>query len=271
MTLDEAASEENAGAGLPPGYRWVRCEGVRAFARDDSAPWVHETLASGETLWTWASHRPGAAARSGRGPVWSVPAPGSTPDGGGRWIVRHYRRGGAIGPLLGDRYLRGGSPRPLRELRAGQAARARGLLPPSVVAGVVYPAGPFYRADLVTEEIPGAVDLAERLFGEPASPGTPEGEAALRAAAGLVRRFAEARILHPDLHAGNILLTATGAGVTARAVDFDRCRVLPTATPPPLHPMRHRLERSLRKLERKSGRRLPAKAWASLRESLDAS
>jgi hypothetical protein len=82
-------------------------------------------------------------------------------------VVRHYQRGGAVGPILGDRYLSLGRYRPLCETVASLEARERGISTPAVVAGIVYPAGIFYRADLVTEEIPNAVAVAGPLWCPP--------------------------------------------------------------------------------------------------------
>jgi hypothetical protein len=58
------------------------------------------------TLYDWASHR-ARDIHAGRGPVHVVDAPVPGPAGAARWVVRHYRRGGAAAPLLGDRYWGG--------------------------------------------------------------------------------------------------------------------------------------------------------------------
>ncbi|MEJ2504052.1 MAG: lipopolysaccharide kinase InaA family protein, partial [Gemmatimonadota bacterium] len=75
------------------------------------------------TLEAAAAADPGAEILQGRGEVMVVPAP----DGDGRWVVRHYHRGGAVAGLLGDRYLRAGTPRPVRELRVGRRIRDLGV------------------------------------------------------------------------------------------------------------------------------------------------
>lgn len=249
---------------LPEGYAAIRAAHARAFALEAALPWVHEALAGGGTLHDWAADRPDRRKLTGRGTVFSVPAHAMGPDGRNRWVVRHYYRGGAVARWLGDRYLAVGRPRPLLEARAALEARARGIRTPAVVAGAIYPAGAFVRADIVTEEIPDATDLAGVLFGPEAA--AVDAEASLTAAGRLVRALERAGLFHPDLNAKNILLRSQPAGgPEAHLVDLDRCCVRERGVPAPALAMRRRLERSLRKFERLTGRTLPTGAWVALR------
>lgn len=226
----------------------------RVWARTEAASWAAAVLDGGGTLHGWAEGHPEARALAGRGRVWDVPAPVPGPDGRDRWAVRHYRRGGAMAPLLGDRYGAVGTPRPLREMEASEAARARGIPTPAVMAGAVYPAGIFERADLVTELVPGT-DLRTVLFG--GGDGRPaEGEAAeaaLEATGRLVRSLELRGVYHPDLNAANVLLHGE-APPQAWLLDLDRCQVRSEGVPAPRGPMRDRLRRSLAKLSRAGGR-----------------
>jgi len=156
---------------------------------------------------------------------------------------------------------------PASEANAAAEARFRGIPTPSVVAGAVYPAGLFYRADLVTEEIPRAADLASVLFGSDDPPVDPE--TALTAAGTLVRRLEKAGVFHPDLNAKNIVLQPVEEGARAHLVDLDRCCPRVRGVPAPAHPMRRRLERSLRKFEGRAGRSLPAGAWSALQRGFE--
>lgn len=237
---------------------------VRAFALPGAVPWLEGLLKGGGEIHSWAGSHPARRALGGRGETWSVPAP----DGGDeRWVVRHYYRGGLAAGWLGDRYLTLGEPRPFAEARASREARRRGIPTPEVVAGAVYRDGIFYRADLVTEEIPEATDLANLLTLHPGSVGENE---ALAAAGGLVRRLEVEGIFHPDVHAGNVVIQAMGGGSQAHLVDLDRCCVRSLGVPAPAFPMRRRLERSLRKLERRRGVPLPPSAWDALRMGFEA-
>lgn len=169
-----------------------------------------------------------------------VPAPAS-PHGSdaaaagqesGRWVVRHYHRGGAIAPVLGDRYLRLGTPRPIREYNTGRALERRGLPTPAHLGAAVYPSGIWYRGDLVTRWVPGSRDLAAVLFpgrslddpGAPGDGGGPHGdaaEAAMRAAGRLFRRLHEGGVVHPDLNLKNILLAGEADAPEALVLDLD--------------------------------------------------
>lgn len=251
---------------LPEGYESVDLHGVRAFAVAAAAAWLRDTLAAGATLAQWAAAHPGAERRAGRGDVHVVRAPAQGPDRRPSWAVRHYWRGGAVAaPLLSDRYLSVGEPRPFRELTVSHEARRRGIPTPAVVAGAVYPAGIVHRADLVTELVPDAVELAQVLFG-PEAPERSVALAALTEAGRLIGRMAEAGLRHPDLNARNVLLTRTEAGPTAHVLDLDRCGIARDPLSP--DPMLRRLERSLHKLARTTGRTLDAGASSALRSGV---
>lgn len=243
----------------PQGYEAVRVGRTWGFAPVAVVPWLRETLASGANLHRWAETRSSARTLQGRGRVFSVEAPVRGPEGGVRWVVRHYQRGGAVARVLKDRYLAVGPPRPVSEAKASVELRRRGVPTPAVVAGVVYPAGLYYRADLATEEIPDALDLAAILFGEGSS--TEDMIRALQAAARLVRILERQGVYHPDLNAKNIVIPWRGGPGLAHLVDLDRCRVRVAGVPAPSVPMRRRLVRSLRKLEGISGRFLGADVW----------
>ncbi len=247
---------------LPDGYVRVEGPGAWGFARSDAAPWATRVLGSGGTFHAWAGAQPGCRALVGRGRTWAVPAPAPGHAHARGWVVRHYRRGGLMARWLRDWYFAVGEPRPVAELRASLEASRRGIPTPAVVAGSVHAAGAFYRADLVTEEIPGGVDLAEVLFGdgERSVPPLP----ALAAAGTLVRRLAEAGVRHADLNAKNLVLQPTGDGIRAWVVDLDGCRLASGPGPGVGETMRRRLERSLRKLGARSGRSLGEDGWAAL-------
>jgi hypothetical protein len=242
-------------AQLPDGYGLVTRRGARGFAWAGALDWLEDTLTREGTLDGWAAH--GESVGEGRGVTHARPAPVRGPDGRARWVCRHYRRGGWISPLLGDRYVALGTARPFRELVASVAARARGVRTPSVVAGAVYGAGPAYRADLVTEEVPDAHTLADWLRTERDRPS--DDDVLLRAgrAVGTLER---ARVVHADVSAGNILLAREGP---AWVVDLDRAVVLTPDAPVPRR-MRARLERSLRKLYAAQGIVVGASAWDAL-------
>lgn len=135
----------------------------------------------------------------------------------GECVLRHYRRGGLVAALMGDRYLwtGAGRTRPFAEFRL-LAEIARLELPgPAVVAARYCRHGMFYSADLITRRIVDARTLAECL-----AAGRLDGELAEEVGA-LVARFHRAGVWHADLNAHNVLV----APDELYLIDFDRGRM----------------------------------------------
>lgn len=240
-----------------------------------AADWLAKILGAGLTLHRWAAESADVISFTGRGSVHAVAAPTPGPDRSGRWVVRHYRRGGVVARYLDDRYLAAGDSRPVRELKASVEARRRGVPTPAVVAGAVYASGLFYRADIATEFIPDAPSLADLLFrsapSDESNANRVDTETALYLAGRVVRRLEGTRVLHPDVSAGNILVRSRGGEAEAEAyvIDLDRCNVLPEAARYPHHFMRDRLERSLKKLGEVHSVRLSDAAWQALHDGFE--
>lgn len=250
---------------LPEGYEPARhtAHGVEAFAHTAACTWLESVLENGTRLHDWGA-RHAISGRTGRGPVHVILAPAPGPDRRERWAFRHCRRGGGAARLLRDRHVALGAARPLRELRVSVEARLRGVRTPAVVAGAAYRTGAVYRADLVTELVPQTLALRDAVFGERA---TTDASTQLWSSGRLVRMLEEARVLHADLNAGNVLV---GSGDDpAWVVDLDRCRTLSSSSPHPKNAMRRRLERSLRKLAATYDRPLSAHEWEALRSGFE--
>jgi tRNA A-37 threonylcarbamoyl transferase component Bud32 len=134
--------------------------------------------------------------------------------GGHDLVLRHYRRGGAVSPLLGDRFLRGpaAGSRAMREFALLGWMRGQGLAVPRPVAARWQPQGLWYRADLLTERIPDAATLAARLQAGQAADWARIGAA--------IAALHAAGVWHADLNCRNILLDGGGS---VWLIDFDRC------------------------------------------------
>ena len=160
-------------------------------------------------------------------------------DGGRRWVLRHYRRGGLVARLLGDHYLwtGAGRTRAFREWRLLRELHAAGLPVPAPVAARYLRRGLFYRADLVTEELPTRLTLAQALERGPLDAATWRSVGAC--VGGLHRRG----VHHADLNAHNLLL---GTGSRVYVLDFDRGRI--RARGAWERAVLERLRRSLRKV-----------------------
>jgi len=248
----------------PQGFRLIRTSLALAWvdaepACGEMAAWVSEAFSEGRTLYEVAAAGPGSGATGGtlqgRLPLFVVA------QGDQQSVVRRYSRGGAIATMLGDRYLRAGTPRPFHELLASMAVRRAGIRTPGVRAAAVYPSGAFYRGDLVTELVEGTEDLAGLLFASTRSAANSAARTlALRAAAELVHSLASRGIQHADLNAKNILVTV-GDPARLHLLDLDRCR---TGLRPSLRiqlRMTARLRRSLASWEVRSGRPLSREEW----------
>ncbi len=146
----------------------------------------------------------------GRGGVAVIATPA------GECVLRHYRRGGMVAKLMGDRYLWTGADRTrcFAEFRLLALIAAQGLPGPQPVGCRYRREGLFYTADLITRRIPDAQTLAECL-----AAGLLDGEMAELVGA-LVARFHRAGIWHADLNAHNVLVTAEALYL----IDFDRGR-----------------------------------------------
>lgn len=169
----------------------------------------------------------------GRGGVAMIASPA------GDCVLRHYRRGGMVAALMGDRYLWTGveRTRAFAEFRLlGEIAR-RGLPGPAVVAARYVRHGRFYTADLMTRRIADARTLAECLADGQLDPSL-AGEVGV-----LVARFHAAGVWHADLNAHNVLV-ADGA---LYLIDFDRGQLRTPAVAWQQANLR-RLRRSLLKL-----------------------
>lgn len=172
-------------------------------------------------------------------------------------MVRPYHRGGAVARLLRDRYLRIGTPRPIREYRLGRMLEAAGLPTPTHIGAAVYPSGPWYRGDLVTLYVPESRDLAEVLFegtGE-------EGGAAMLAAGQLLRILHEKGLDHPDLNLKNILISSSPATAPALVLDLDRARLRRHLSARRRRRMLDRFWRSAAKWEARTGTVLGRNLW----------
>lgn len=205
------------GALPPPGFVHVRGGAARGFALEAVAGAVEVALAGSGSLARWAAASAERAIPGGRGPAWKVDL------GGVPAVVRHYRRGGWMTPVLDDRYF-DRPPRPFAELLVSEALRSAAVATPRVLAALVVPASPGYRADLATEWLSPGLDLEE--FLRPGLYPAAERGPAIEAAGRLVGRAHAAGLQHPDLRPRNVFLRPVEPGRwEAALLDLDRARI----------------------------------------------
>jgi 3-deoxy-D-manno-octulosonic acid kinase len=131
------------------------------------------------------------------------------------FFLRHYRRGGFFGPLLGDSYLWTGiaATRAWREFDLLSTMQKNELPVPSPIAAIVKRKNGLYRADIVTECIPNASTLAKLIM-----QGLVD-EPIWKDIGCCIQRFHEHGIFHADLNAHNILIDHKQK---IWLIDFDR-------------------------------------------------
>lgn len=149
---------------------------------------------------------------SGRGAAYFLRA-----SGGGEWVLRHSRRGGAAARVSDDHYLWQGIARcrVFREWHLLAALTELGLPVPAPVAARVIKRGLTYRGDLITVRVPQAQPLADCLSRHAL------GASCWQAIGTTLARFHRAGVYHHDLNARNILV---GAGDSVTLIDFDKSK-----------------------------------------------
>ena len=136
---------------------------------------------------------------------------------GRRFVLRHYRRGGLLARLWGDRYLWRGAQntRPFEEWQLTYRLHRAGLPVPAPLAARYRQQGFTYSGDLITERLPVVGSLSECLR---------TGALSLLtwiAIGRCIRRFHDLGVCHADLNAHNVLLSDEAVYL----IDFDRCQL----------------------------------------------
>lgn len=133
---------------------------------------------------------------------------------GNRYLLRHYRRGGLMARLRGDRYgwRSEESTRPFAEWLLTYRLHRAGLPVPAPVGARYVRRGSSYSGDLITERLPTVGSLAECLRTGALSVVT------WISIGRCIRRFHDVGLCHADLNAHNVLLSEEDVYL----IDFDR-------------------------------------------------
>jgi 3-deoxy-D-manno-octulosonic-acid transferase len=194
----------------------------------------------------------------GRASAAFVRSAGTSSEG---WVLRHYRRGGALARWLGDRFWgqRVLQSRAMQEFGLLQRLCGLGLPVPEPVAARMQRVGRlWHRADILVRRIPDSQTLVQRLASEAGM-----APAQWQALGQALRRMHEAGVWHADLNAHNLLLDVAGR---AYVIDFDRCALRPgQAGAASARWKAANLRRLLRSL-RKEARLQPGLAWNEARD-----
>ena len=162
-----------------------------------------------------ASRHPQRRLYPGRAPVTALPCSGL-----GEIVVRPCLHGGFWGKLAQDLYC--GSHRARHEIDLAQKLHQEKVPTPYILAVCFYPAGPFYRIDVLTSFVPDSRDLASFLSTRPSPLQRRRAFVAVRK---LLHRCAQHGIRHHDLNARNILISGlTTSPISAWLLDVDAIR-----------------------------------------------
>jgi tRNA A-37 threonylcarbamoyl transferase component Bud32 len=185
----------SADRGIPVGYRSFRLRGAHVVVREAHLSAVQAAMQE-MRLYEWASHQSGSLAMRGRAPAYAT-----TLDDRTAVVVRHSRHGGLLAPLTRDLFLR--PTRAPHELRVSLRLAAAGVRTPEIIAYAVYPTlGVFATSDVASRRMYGMSfpDAWERATSDS------ERDRIVAAVVHLLDTLREARALHPDLNARNILI-----------------------------------------------------------------
>lgn len=198
---------------LPPGFIRFAVAHATITCAVGVADAMRKAL-SGGSLYAYAERHTLARALVGRGVVYAVPLPGDAE----RVVVRHNHHGGLLAAVRGDVFLP--PTRAPRELQISEHLRHHGVPTPTMLAYVTYPAlAGLRRVDVMTREVPNAVDLSVSL--RSADPG--ERARALAATAQLVTALSDIGARHHDLNAKNVLVHhSDDLMLEALVLDVDR-------------------------------------------------
>lgn len=128
-------------------------------------------------------------------------------------IIKHYRRGGLLAHLVKQTYVMRNKTRCQIEFEQMNQVRSLGVQTPEPIA-FAYSGSLAYRAWLITREIENQQSLAQLSCADPERAGR-----AVRILADQVNILIEHKILHADLHPGNILVDAQE---NVFIIDFDK-------------------------------------------------
>jgi len=160
----------------------------------------------------WAARHELDGTARGRGTVLFIKS-----RDGKRYVLRHYRRGGLLAGIAGDRYAWRGaeSTRPFAEWQLTYSLHRAGLPVPAPIAARYCQRGSSYTGDIITERLAVVGSLAECLRTDALALLT------WIAIGRCIRRFHDLGVCHADLNAHNVLLSEDGVYL----VDFDRCQL----------------------------------------------
>lgn len=185
----------------------------------------------------WVNQGRLLGANSGRGTTWTIKTEW------GKWVLRHYLRGGLYAKISKDSYLWTGiqKTRAYKEFKLLDELQKLNLPCPKPIAALVRKKGLFYHNDLIMEHI-----IHEQTFASTLAD-VEHSETTWQLVGKTIAKFHRKGVYHSDLNSHNILLKDNQAYL----IDFDKGAIRP---PQNNWQMRNlsRLKRSIEKVSGKS-------------------
>jgi len=200
----------------------------------------------------WAEQGRLLGTYAGRGSVWMI----KSDDG--KWVLKHYYRGGLYAKISRDKYLWSGlqNTRAVREFKLLTHMHKQGLPCPKPVAVQVKKSGLFYTNDLITEFIRHQTTFAKSLNqnGNMVQLWAQVGQ--------VIARFHACGIYHADLNVHNLLINNDDVYL----IDFDKGEIKNNHKAWPQANLA-RLKRSIEKQSGQSCDRALKEHWQALLDS----
>jgi len=233
---------------IPPAFSIVKKGDTTLFVKDGYKEIVLPIVFDTESLHN--REKDDATIKFGRGIYLSIPIAENSTE---RFIIRNYRHGGLLGKLFGKVFYDGN--RPLNEIYVNEIAFRKGVPTAEVIAITKRKLwGLFYKADLISKEIHGAVDIAQFLKESSLRFIQKSKKSIIYALVRSIRNMHDAGIYHADLHLKNILLKGDSNGeFNAYIIDLDKSVVLNELNIDQRIKNLLRLDRSIEKLRWLSG------------------
>ncbi|EEY50258.1 3-deoxy-D-manno-octulosonic acid kinase [Vibrio cholerae HE48] len=190
---------------------------LKVIENKNSVVWLDSSLLSQDcqeifSAEYWRSQGCITGSGTGRGTTWFIRFDAL------ELALRHYRRGGLFGKWVADSYWFScwRETRSYQEFMLLNHLRNAGVNVPRPIAARAKKNGLFYHADLLSEKIPNACDLAELLQEK-----TINGELYHKIGSE-IRKMHDNQVNHIDLNIHNILIDDQE---TVWIIDFDKCYI----------------------------------------------
>ncbi|MCF6157711.1 MAG: hypothetical protein E3K32_03870 [wastewater metagenome] len=210
---------------IPVSFSVVKRGKLTVLVKEGYQECIQHILCDTESL--YKRYGDNAGMKSGRGNYISVPLKENHAE---RLIIKNYRHGGLFGKLFGGVFLNG--DRPLIDIGINEVASQKGVPTAEVIAVTKRMfLGVFYRANFISKEISGAVDIMQFLKESPFEKIQKQKKVIIFALIKLIRKMHDIGIYHADLHLKNILIKEGENGeFDAYIIDLDKSVVSESLT-----------------------------------------